>query len=480
MLAERAGDSSLGMAKLRAELATLSRLSAPVVLSQLGLMLMGVVDTLMLSQLGVTELAASAIGNAWQWTWLSLGLGLVMGIDPLISQAHGRGDGPSTALALQRGVVLALAISVPICACLAFTRQGLSWLGQEPAIAELAGRYNLYKLPTVPCFLVYSALRQYLQGRTLMAPATWVIWMANVAHVALNWALIFGHAGLPALGMQGAAIASSLSTLLLVLGLGLWVRVFRLHAGAWRPWDRALFEWRGLCQTLRLGLPVGLQLWSETCAFALSTLMAGWIGREALASHQIVLNLAALSFMVPLGISQGAAIRVGNLIGAGDLPGMRRAVKAGLLLGAGVMSVSAVIFTLLRFELPRFYSQDARVILLAAQIFPFAAAFQLCDGTQVVAGGVLRGMGRPDAAAVVNLLGYYVVALPLAYVIAFVYGQGLPGIWLSLAAGLTVVAASLLIWVVRTASRPLHKLAVGAALGPPASSATAGPQALVE
>jgi MATE family multidrug resistance protein len=448
------------MPALRLELQVVSRLSIPVVLSQLGLMTMGVVDTLMVSRLGTLELGASALGNAWQWTWMSLGIGLVMGIDPLISQAHGRGDGPSAALALQRGVVLALLACVPIVLSMLCTRQGLVLLGQEPAVAELAARYNLYKAPTAPAFLIYSALRQYLQGRTLMAPATWVIWIANIVHALLNWGLIFGHLGLPALGIEGAAIASSITTTLMVAGLVLWIRVFRLHRGAWRPWNRACLTPVGLAQVARLGLPVGAQLSLEACAFSLSTLMAGWLGREALASHQIVINMASLAFMVPLGVSQGAATRVGNLIGAGDLPGMRRAVQASLLLGAGVMLFSALAFTLLRHQLPLLYSQDREVVTLAAQIFPFAAAFQLSDGTQVVAGGVLRGMGRPDAAALVNLVGYYALALPAAYLLAFGYGHGLPGIWAALVAGLTLVAAALLIWVVRTARRPIRALEV--------------------
>jgi len=416
---------------------------------------MGVVDTLMLSRLGVTELAASALGNAWQWTWMSFGLGLVIGIDPLISQAHGRGDGPGAALALQRGVVLAVAISVPIAACLWHSQAALTLLGQEPAVAELAQHYNRFKLPTVPCFLVYTALRQYLQGRTLMAPPTWVIWGANLLHVPLNWALIFGHAGFPALGVAGAAIASSLSTLLMLACLALVTRLLGLHEGAWRPWGRDSFDLAGLRHVFRLGLPVGLQLGFETCAFACATLMAGRLGRASLAGHQIVLNLASFSFMVPLGVSQGAATRVGNLIGAGDRDGMRRAVRAGLLLSVLVMSCSALTFSLFRFQLPRLYSDDVQVVALAAQILPLAAAFQLFDGLQVVAGGMLRGMGRPDAAALVNLLGYYVVALPLAYLACFSWQRGLPGIWLALAVGLMVVALALLVWVRRTARRPL-------------------------
>jgi MATE family multidrug resistance protein len=442
------------------ELKQVAQLSAPVALTQLGLMMIGVVDTLMLSRLGVTELAGAALGNAWQWTFTSFGLGLVTGIDPLISQAHGRGDGPATALAMQRGVVIALLASVPIMLCAAASEPGLLWLGQEPAVAEVAGRYTLYKLPTVPCFLVYSALRQYLQGRGLMAPATVVMWLGNAVHVVLNWGLIFGRLGMPALGVEGAAIASSLSTALLVLLLPLWTLRWRLYAGAWRPWGRESFSPQGLYRVLRLGAPVGLTISLETTAFSVSTAMAGWLGREALASHQIVLNMASLAFMVPLGIAQGASIRVGNLIGAGDSAGMRRAVRASIAMGAGVMVFSAAAFTLLRQELPRLYTSDPGVLILAASILPLAGAFQLCDGTQVVASGVLRGMGRPDAAAVVNLIGYYALTLPCAYLLGISLGYGLMGIWASLALGLTLVALAMLVWVRRTARRPLVALRV--------------------
>jgi multidrug resistance protein, MATE family len=448
------------MPTLKLELRTLLRLSAPVALTQLGLMTTGIVDTLMVSRLGVKELAASALANTWQWSWLSMGLGVLMGLDPLISQAHGRGDHTATALALQRGVVLALLVSLPICLCLAFTREGLLLLGQEPGVAELAARYNLWKIPTVPCFLVYSAIRQYLQGRTLMAAATWVMWIGNALHVPLNWLLIFGHLGAPALGLVGAGLASSLMTAFLVLGLTLWVRVFGLHRGAWRPWDRESFAARGLWQMLRLGAPVGAQISLEVCAFSLATMMAGWLGTAAVASHQIVLNMAALSFMVPLGVSQAAATRVGNLIGEGDVLGMRRAVRAALLLGAGVMVFSALLFSLFRFQLPRLFTEDAAVVLFSAQILPIAAAFQLSDGTQAVSGGALRGMGRPNAAAAVNLIGYYALALPLGYFLGFRCGLGLVGVWIALAVGLTTVALALLVWVCRTARRSLEELAV--------------------
>src|SRR5690606_33795697 len=153
--------------------------------------------------------------------------------------------------------------------------------------------------------------------------------------------------------------------------------------------------------------------------------MAGWISTQAVASHQVVLTLAALSFMVPLGVSQGATTRVGNLIGAGDVDGMRRAVLAAICLGALVMVFSALTFTLFRYQLPLLFTTDAAVVALAAQVFPIAGAFQLFDGTPVVAGGVLRGLGRPDAAAWTHLVGYYGIALPIVYLFAFQSGYGL-------------------------------------------------------
>lgn len=451
------------MATLRSEFVTVLRLSLPVSLTQVGLMLTGVLDTAMVGRLGVDELAACALGNMWQWSWLSLGLGLVMGIDPLISQAHGRDDGPGTALALQRGIVLALLASVPISALLLLTDVGLRWLGQDAQTALLAQQYNTLKLPTVPCFLVYSALRQYLQGRTLMAAATWVMWLGNLVHLVLNWALIFGHLGFAARGLEGAAIASSLTTALQVVGLTAWILAFGLHRGAWRHWDRESFALRGLLQAARLGLPVGMQVALESWAFSFATVMAGWLGKREVGSHQVVLSLASLSFMVPLGVSQGASARVGNLIGAGDASGMRRAVRASLLIAVLAMLLSASVFAGFRLQLPRLYTTDAAILALAAQLLPIAAAFQLSDGIQAVSGGILRGMGRPDAAAGANLVGYYFIGLPLAYVVAFRLGAGLVGVWVALALGLTVVALLLLYWVRRTGRRPLNELSVSIA-----------------
>jgi MATE family multidrug resistance protein len=440
------------MTTLRSEYRALLRLSWPAALAQVGMMLSSVIDTLMLARVSVEALAAGALATMWQWSIMSIGVGSVIGIEALISQAHGRGDARCAAHALQRGIVIALVLSVPICGCLLLTGAGLRLLGQSAEIAALAQSYNTLKLPTVPCFLVYTALRQYMQGRGAMAPATWAFGFGTALNALLGWALIFGHLGLPRLGLNGAAVASTLTELTLVPVLYGLMRALDLYTGSARRWSAESFSRSGLTQTLRLGLPVGMQMSLEATAFTLATYMAGWIGVHAIGGHQIVLNMAALSFMLPLGVSLGAATRVGNLIGEGDAAGLQRAVRAALTFGAGMMVFAATAFTLLRHELPRLYTSDPLLLLIAAQILPVAGAFQFADGTQAVAGGVLRGMGRPQVAALANLFGYYVVALPLAYLLGFQARLGLIGIWIALAVGLLAVALVLL-WRIRSALR---------------------------
>jgi MATE family multidrug resistance protein len=247
---------------------------------------------------------------------------------------------------------------------------------------------------------------------------------------------------------------------LLPLGLWGWILRYRLHAGAWRRWDRASFDLGGMRRYLRLGIPVGIQLTLEANAFTVAMIMVGWIGVVQLAAHQIVINMASFTFMMPLGVGIGASVRVGNLIGARDPERLRVACLTAFSMGGGVMSLSAAIFVLFRDSLPRLYIEDPAVVALAALLLPIAGAFQIFDGLQVVGGGLMRGMGRPKAGAVVNVIGFYIVGLPLAWLLAFPLGLGVVGIWWGMAAALGGVALMLFLWVMRTSRRPLSELTV--------------------
>jgi MATE family multidrug resistance protein len=431
----------------RHEISSLVRLAVPVVGTQVAAMTMGVVDTIMLGSVGPQALAAAGLGATCIWGTLILADGLVRGIDPIVAQAHGARDGDSAALALQRGVVIAVGVSLPLAVLWLFTEEFLLATGQNAELAKLAQAYVLVQIPSIVCHTVYMALRGYLQGRAIMNPALWVMVFANIVHVFGNWVLIFGHLGAPALGVVGAGIATSLTRALALAAL-VWMTLgLRLHEGAWRPWSREAFSPAGLRRVLALGLPVGIQVGLEVWAFQIATLMAGRLGVSELAGHQIVLNMASLTFMVPLGIAIGASTRVGNLIGAGRNEQVQRAAWVAFGIGAGAMALFGAVMIGLRDQLPRVYTDDPQVIAVCAFLLPIAAAFQVFDGTQVVGCGILRGMGRTRAPALATLVGYYAIALPFAWWLGLERDLGLAGIWWGLCLGLVVVASALLVWV---------------------------------
>lgn len=422
-------------------------MSGPVMLTQLGTMLFGVVDTLMVGRVGVAELDAVALGNVWLWGTIVFGMGIIFGLDPIIAHAHGRGDGSRAGLALQRGLVVALLISVPLMASMAWAEEVLIALGQEPELAKQAELYLAVQAWSLPAFLGFIALRQYLQAREIIAPALWVVLAANLVNVAGNELLIFGGAGLPALGLVGAGIATGITRTALFFGLALWMWRAKLHEGAWQPWSRAAVDRGGLLEVLRYGMPVGIQYLLEVWAFQFATLIAGDLGRHELAAHSIVLNVASLTFMLPLGISFSASTLVGSQLGAGRRAEAQRIAWLALGFAAAVMLVCAFLLVGTRELIPRVYTDDLEVVLLAASIFPIAGAFQVFDGVQVVGGAILRGMGDTRPAAAFNLIAYYLLALPMALWLIYGRGGGLPELWWSLVLGLAVVAGSLVVWV---------------------------------
>jgi MATE family multidrug resistance protein len=435
------------MSSAMREVRKLASLALPVMAAQFGSMLLGTVDTMMVGRVSGEALAAAAIANAWIYGLILIGQGLIHGIDPLVTQFHGAGGGARVGLVLQRGLVVGAIVGVPLGALLMATEPFLLFVGQDPELAHSAHRYALVQAPSLPLFLLFMALRQYLNGREIVRPGMWVMLFANLFNGVANWALIFGHLGLPELGLYGAGIATALTrgmTLIAMVGL-IWG--FSLHEGAWQPWSRQAFDPRALGRIVRFGFPVAIQMSLEVWAFSAATLLAGRLGAGPAAAHSVVLNMASLAFMLPLGISQGAVTRVGNLLGANRPVEAQHAGWVAIALASGVMTLSALLFAVFRFQLPALYTADAELIGLAAAILPIAAAFQIFDGAQVAGCGVLRGMGRPAPAAWLNLFGYWVIALPLGAWLVLVEGWELAGIWWGLCAGLATVAVGLMAWL---------------------------------
>lgn len=441
----------------RNELAAATRLAVPVVISQLGLMLMGVVDTMMLGHLSAGALAAGALGHILTLCPMMIGFGILAALDPLVSQAYGAGDHAAIGGHLQRGLVMAAAITVPIVLLLLDVGPFLRLLGQPPEVSRDAGAFVRGILWGLLPYFLFVALRQTLQAMSHVRAAAMAIAVGNVCNLAFNWILIFGHLGSPALGVRGSAFSTSLSRWVMFFYLLIAAR--RQLAPFWRGFTAEAAALRGHLRMLRIGVPIGLHNTVEFLIFAIAAVLIGQIGVTALAGHQIAINLASLTYMVPLGVSGAAATRVGNAIGRRDPAGARLSAEACLALGAGTMLAFAVLFMLLPGPLARLYTQDPAVIAMVTALLPIAAAFQVFDGLQVVGAGVLRGAADTTFPAAVALIGYWAIGLPTGWWLAFRAGLGVRGLWWGFTVGLAAVALLLLLRIAVRLRRPLRAAA---------------------
>jgi multidrug resistance protein, MATE family len=424
--------------RLLEEARALVRLAIPVVAAQLGIMSMGVVDTIMVGHLSKEALAAVALGNLYTWGLLILGQGILMALDPLISQAHGAGDRPAIALSLQRGLVLSQLLCLPFLAAFHYADPVLRAFRQPPEIVPAAARFIHLTGPGLPAFFAFVVLRQSLQAMSVTRPILISVAAGNVCNVLLNFGFIYGRFGFPAMGAPGSAVSTTIGryVMLLVLVATSW-KVFR---EVWDRPSRRLFEVRPYARMLAIGVPTGIQYGLEVWVFMTVSLLMGTMGTVPISGHQIAINLASISFMVPLGVGAAAATRVGNAVGRGDGDEARRAAVVSLGMGALVMTVSAFLFAVVPRLLARVYTFDREVIDMAATLLPIAALFQIFDGIQAVGCGVLRGVADTRAAAVINLVGYWVLGLPIGLVLAFHSAMGPRGLWWGLTAGLATVA----------------------------------------
>jgi MATE family multidrug resistance protein len=420
-------------------------LAIPVVAVQVGMMAMGVVDTIMVGHYSAADLAAVALGNLYFFSAVVFPMGVLMALDPVVSQAVGAGDHPAVGRALQRGGILALVLGVPAALALLPGEPLLRVLRQPVDVVPVAGGYALAALPGVFPFLAFIVFRQTLQAMGRVAPIVFTIVLANLANLLFNWVLIFGRWGFPALGAVGSGWASSLSRWLMLAGLLAFS--WPLLKGYLRPVRREVLLLRPLARMVRLGSPIGIQFGLEYGAFGATGLLMGWLGTVAMAGHQVALNLASLTFMVPLGISQATAVLVGQGVGREDPPGARRAAGAGLLLGLVFMTVTAMIFLFSPGLLARIYTGEAAVLALAVALIPLAGVFQVFDGLQVVASGVLRGIGDTRSPMLLNLLGFWCIGMPVGLWLGFGTPMGPRGLWWGLVLGLAAVSLLLLVRV---------------------------------
>lgn len=436
-----------GEAPAGSELRSLVRLAAPILLVQLGQFAMAFVDAAMVGRVSKEALAAVALGNLLVWGLFVFGQGVLAVLDSRVAHAIGRGDGDDVRAHVQMGLVLSVLVALPLMAIGAFAGPLFRALDQPADVVPLAVDYATWAVPSLLPALMFVALRQSLQAMTTIRPIVAAVLLTNLLNFALDRVLIFGDFGLPAMGVEGAAIATLASRIAMTVLLA-WF-AWPLLRPLVRPFARSSLRSRALAPLFLAGLPVGCQYALELGAFSGSTVFLGWIGSEAQAAHTVALKLATASFMVPLAVSLAAAVRVGHAMGRGDHAAARRSARTAIATGAVLMAGFGLTFLVMPAVLARTVTDVQAVVVAAATLTMIAGVFQIFDGIQVVCVGVLRGLGDTRTPFYVNVFGFWVAGIPLGLVLAFEFGLGAPGFWWGLVLGLATVAAILALRVRR-------------------------------
>jgi MATE family multidrug resistance protein len=435
----------------RGEVKAMLALSWPMILTNLGQTAMNATDVMLMGRLGAQALAAGALGVNLYFMPLIFGLGLMLATSPMIATELGRKRHSvrDVRRTVRQGLWLAVLISIPIWIFLWNAEALLKWMGQEPALAAQAGTYVRWLQWAVLPFYGYIVLRSFISALERPGWALVIVFVAVVLNAVLAWCLMFGHLGLPAMGVAGAGLATSLASAFMFVGLACVValekkfRRYRMFGRFWRA------DWPRFKALLKLGLPIAGILAFEVTIFNAAALLMGLISPASLAAHAIAIQIASISFMVPLGLNQAVTVRVGLAFGARDPDGIARAGWTAYVIGVGFMALMALTMIavpnlLIGAFIDMGAPENAEVIALAVTFLAFAGLFQIADGAQAVGSGMLRGLHDTKVPMVYAAIGYWGVGLPLGVLLAFPLGLKGNGIWIGLSAGLVVVAALLL------------------------------------
>lgn len=423
-------------------------LAYPIVLGQISHILITIADNTMIGNYGSLSLAAATFANSLFAIIVMLGIAATWVITPLVATAQTAGNIAECRKWLKHSLTVYPVLGVIFCAAIFVLSFFADYFGQSPDVVELAVPYVQVLAVSMIFIMIFQVFKQFMDGLGQTKEPMYINFAAAGLNIVLNYVLIFGKWGFPPMGALGGGIASLLA------------RVFAAGAIAWRFFTLPKFaeyvrqlrtvahERYYTLKLLKLGIPVGFQSVFEVSAFAFATIMVGWLGAAQLAAHQIALNIATITFMIASGISAAGSIRIAQEFGQKNRPAMLRAGIAAYHLVIAFMGFCALMIALLRHWLPSFYVRpddpSAELMMnVSAQLLIYAALFQISDGTQVVGMGILRGIQDVKAPTIIALIAYWVIGLPVGYVLGFYLGMGVSGVWLGLALALTFAAVFL-------------------------------------
>lgn len=447
----------------RENLKQLASVAVPVVLTQLGLMLLGVVDTWIIGRVGPEQLAGVAAGTNAFWPIAVIGFGILMGLDTVVSQAFGAKKYRYCRGLLAQGFYLGLILSVVLTAIEYLVYTYYDRFGASPEIVQTVHEYLKWTIWSMPATILFAALQRYWYGLQKVLPVLAILLIANIIHFFLGYALVLGKWGFPALEVRGLAIATLASRWWMFFALAFYTLVqfkkqtlvfFMGKNLRWKfkKWDLAQQK-----DILRIGIPSGGHFALEVGVFGFVTFVATYLGPVALGAHHIVLMFISMTFMVPMGISTAATVMVGFHFGAGRFAEAKRAGNICILASVIFMAVMSLMMVLYKEALMSWFTDNPPIVAIGANLFLLAALFQVADGAQITTAGVFKGIGNAKTPMLANFLGYYFFGLPLSLVLCFFYHWNVQGLWVGFTAGLFFIACFLLWrWIFFSANQLRH------------------------
>ncbi len=418
-------------------------LAYPVMLSNLGHVMIGVVDNIMVGHLGAVHLAAAGLATVIFNVLMLFGIGVSYAITPLVAEADGERNDKSIIETLRHGLVINFVNGLILVGVVLIGKNLLYHLDQQADVVELAIPFlSILTFSLVP-MLIFQSFKQFAEGLSNTKPALVIIVLTNLVNIALNYMFIYGHAGFPAMGLIGSGWATLTSRTFMALSMAAYIYylpAFRKYRAGFSIGNYAKEKFSKM---LHIGIPAGVQFIFEVAAFDFSLVMMGWLGATTQAAHQIAINLATISYMTTAGLAAAATIRVSYFLGRKDFKNLRLASYTLLIMALVMMTACALVFILGRNILPGLYVEDSEVLAIASSLLILAGLFQLSDGTQVVCIAALRGLQDVKIPSVLIFISYWVIGLPLGYWLAFTLGYGAIGIWLGLSIGLTLTAIAM-------------------------------------
>jgi MATE family multidrug resistance protein len=419
------------------------KLSYPVVIGQFGLVLMGVVDTLVVGGLGAASLAAASISNSLFFLIAIVGIGISYAVSPIVAISVGANKKEDCSNIFRQSHLVTFLAAIILMIVIMLLSEFLIYFNQPPDVARLASSYMKILAVSVIPLLFFQTNKQFIEGLSVMKPSMVILIAANVVNAFFNVGLVYGKFGLPRMGFNGSSTATLLARTFMAASLTYYIFKAQNFKELGLGFSLKKLDTYIIKKLLALGVPSGVQYFFEVGAFSFAVIMVGWLGTKQLAAHQIAINLASVSFMCAVGISTAGGIRVGNAVGREDIKETRRAGFSALILSGSMMACFAIIFILFNRLLPSLYIRDNEVIAYASSLLIIVALFQVSDGVQAVGIGVLRGLTDVKGPTVITFVAYWVIALPIGYLLGFIFKFGVQGVWVGLLIGLSSSALML-------------------------------------